>query len=221
MRVYGIRGLTRGGRPGQPIRLKVPLVEPVAPPTGVAARFTEQAIVLDWTPPVADVGGPPVGFNVYPATPGARSITAAPLAAPAFEHPIAELGKETCFVVRSVRIVAGVPVESESSPPACTTPLDVFPPSAPAGLQAVPTAEGVSLSWEGVAAADLGGYVLLRGDSPGGTLQPLTPEPIRETTYRDATVKPGATYVYAVVAVDKASPANTSARSEPATVTAR
>jgi hypothetical protein len=220
-RVYGIRGITRGGRPGQPVRVKVPLLQPPAPPTGVAAKFTETAIALDWTPPVADVGGTPASFNVYPAAERVPALNTSPLTTPAFEQPVAEYGHERCFVVRSVQLVAGVPIESEPSAPACTTPRDIFPPPAPTGLQAVPAAEGVSLSWDGSAAADLAGYILLRGEAPGDTLQPLTTEPIRETTYRDTTVKPGITYVYAVVAVDKATPPNTSVRSEPTMVTAR
>jgi hypothetical protein len=220
-RIYAIRGITRGGRPGLPVRVRIPLVDPPTPPSGVAARFTETTIALDWTPPVGDVGGSPLTFNVYPAAQGAGAINSAPLTAPAFEQPIPEMGKEHCLVVRSVRTVAGVSIESESSAPACTTPTDIFPPAPPAGLQAVATTDGVNLSWEASAAPDLAGYVLLRGDSPDGTLQPLTPEPISETTFRDATVKPGATYVYAVVAVDRATPPNTSARSGTATVTAR
>jgi hypothetical protein len=219
-RVYGIRGVTRSGRFGQPVRVTVPLVTPLAPPTGVAARFTESAIALDWTPPPADAGADVPMFNVYP-TSGRTAINAAPLATPTYEHTLAEYGKEQCFVVRSVQIVSGVPIESEASAPTCTTPQDIFPPAAPTGLQAVATPDGVSLSWEATAAADLAGYVILRGESPGDTLQPLTPEPIRETTYRDTTVKPGVTYVYAVAAVDRATPPNASPRSEPTTVTAR
>jgi fibronectin type 3 domain-containing protein len=46
-------------------------------------------------------------------------------------------------------------------------------------------------------------------------------EPIKETTYRDTTVKPGVRYVYAVVAVDTASPQNVSAQSNRVEETAR
>jgi fibronectin type 3 domain-containing protein len=38
----------------------------------------------------------------------------------------------------------------------------------------------------------------------------LTAEPINTTTYRDTTVTSGARYVYAVVAVDQATPPNRS-----------
>jgi hypothetical protein len=44
---------------------------------------------------------------------------------------------------------------------------------------------------------------------------------VRENTYRDTTVTAGVTYVYAVVAVDAASPPNLSAQSAPRTETAR
>jgi hypothetical protein len=54
---------------------------------------------------------------------------------------------------------------------------------------------------------------VLRGTAPGGTLQALTPAPIRETTYRDQTATPGVRYVYAVVAVDNATPQNVSGQS--------
>jgi fibronectin type 3 domain-containing protein len=38
-------------------------------------------------------------------------------------------------------------------------------------------------------------------------------DPIRETTYRDTTVQPGVRYVYAIVAVDTATPRNQSPES--------
>ena len=71
----------------------------------------------------------------------------------------------------------------------------------------------ISLIWDSVEAADLAGYIVLRGDAPGETLTPLFETPIAETTYRDTTVEPGRRYVYAVVSVDTASPANHSAQS--------
>jgi chitodextrinase len=43
----------------------------------------------------------------------------------------------------------------------------------------------------------------LRGDGAGETLQPLFKEPIAATTYQDKSVTTGATYSYAVVAVDR------------------
>jgi fibronectin type 3 domain-containing protein len=50
---------------------------------------------------------------------------------------------------------------------------------------------------------------------------PLTPDPVRETTYRDTAVRAGVRYVYAVVAVDDARPRNASAQSNRVEETAR
>jgi len=68
----------------------------------------------------------------------------------------------------------------------------------------VSSAGVVNLIWDANTEPDLAGYVVLRGDAPGDTLQPLTREPIKETRYSDRTAKPGVRYTYAVVAVDTA-----------------
>jgi fibronectin type 3 domain-containing protein len=82
--------------------------------------------------------------------------------------------------------------------------------------------EGViSLIWEGVEAADLAGYIVLRGDAPSGDLAPLFDTPLRESTYRDTSAKPGVRYVYAVVAVDRTTPPNRSPISNTVEETAR
>jgi hypothetical protein len=61
----------------------------------------------------------------------------------------------------------------------------------------------------------------LRGEAPGETLQPLTPAPIAGTSFEDKTVKADVRYVYAIVAVDKATPPNRSAPSPRVEETAR
>ena len=104
--------------------------------------------------------------------------------------------------MRTVQTLQNVTLESPTSAPACLTPLDKFPPAAPKGLRTVAEDGAVSLVWDQNAEADLDGYLVLRGEVPGDTLQPLTPQPIKDASYRDATVKPGVRYVYVVVAVD-------------------
>ncbi|HSC26074.1 MAG TPA: hypothetical protein VLD67_02305 [Vicinamibacterales bacterium] len=213
--------MSHGGRPGPPAgRLGVPLVAPPPSPTGVAARPTERSIMVEWQPPVTEPGGPAVSFNVYRPAGDGLALNAAPLAGETYEHPAA-MGEEQCFAVRSVILVQSVQIESELSAASCVTPRDVFPPEAPRGLQAVAAAEGIELSWNANTEADLAGYVVLRGEAPGDTLQPLTPAPIRETTYRDTSTTSGVRYVYAVIAVDTATPPNASPQSARQEVTAR
>lgn len=128
-----------------------------------------------------------------------------PLAAFRFEDTT-EFGRERCYTVRAVRGAGPDARVGDSSPPACLTPIDVFPPGAPQSLAAVASEGAISLVWEPNTELDLGGYVVLRGESPGDTLQPLTPAPLLVARYRDEDVTPGTEYVYAVVAVDNRFP---------------
>lgn len=239
----------RAGPPSA--RIGVPLVDlPPAPPAPVL-RHTETAIVLEWEPapgmrlPVVQTsddpdakpvrlilpGPPPHTFNVYePVAAGAAGeaptapvpVNAAPLTARTFEDTRLQFGVERCYVVRTVEARGAVTVESPASPVACLTPADVFPPAAPRSLAAVGSEGAINLIWEPNAEADLAGYVVLRGEAGSDApLVALTPAPIRETTYRDATVVAGTRYVYAIVAVDTATPQNVSVESNRVEETAR
>ena len=222
-RIYAIRGLSKSGRPGPAsTRVVLPLVPPVTPPTAVTAQMpTEAAVVVDWTPPVGEPGLPAFSFNVYRRDAPATPLNPSPIAEPKFEVGGVEYGKEQCFVVRSVQKFGAVTIEGVQSAPACLTPLDKFPPAAPKGLRAVAEDGAISLVWEQNGEADLGGYMVLRGEAPGDMLAPITTQPIADANYRDATVKPGVRYVYAVVAVDNATPRNSSAPSPREEATAR
>ncbi|MEO5897896.1 MAG: hypothetical protein ABIS06_19590 [Vicinamibacterales bacterium] len=222
-RVYAIRGVTRSGRTGPPAgRVTMPLVDPPAPPSRLSVQATETGIVVSWTPPSAapDAAGQGFRFNVYGADPAA-AVNPAPLAAAPFERAGVEFGKEECFVVRSLVTVMAITIESQPSERVCATAADTFAPAAPKGLQAVASTGAVNLIWDANTETDLAGYLVLRGEAPGDKLQALTPAPIRDTTFRDATAQPGIRYVYAVVAVDRATPPNVSSQSNRAEETAR
>jgi hypothetical protein len=133
----------------------------------------------------------------------------------------AAFGTERCYDVRAIVTQGPATLESDPSPVACVTPTDIFPPAAPTALAAVAGEGVVSLIWAGVEAPDLAGYLVLRGVAPDGALTPLVETPIRETTFRDAAAKPGVRYVYAVVAVDRATPPNRSPLSNTVEETAR
>lgn len=206
----------------------VPLVTPPPAATALATSFSETAVKVTWLPPVAEgPSTPPMSFNVYsagaktesPETAAPAPLNDQPLSAASFEHPGAAPGVQQCFVVRTVQTIAGAIVESEPSAPACVTPRDTFAPAAPKALSAVAGPGAINLIWDANAEADLAGYLVLRAEAPDDTLQPLTSNPIRETRYRDSTVKPGARYAYAIVAVDRAG--NRSAASARVEETAR
>jgi hypothetical protein len=207
-RLYVVRGVTRTGRPGaESPRTGIPLVPLPPPPPKVTAAFTEKAVTAAWE---AQPGA--AAYNVYRGDDLLQPVNPAPVTSPAFEEPLTAVGTEQCYRVRSVAVVAPVMLEGDASAPACVTPRDQFPPAAPRGLAAVPTAGQISLIWDANGEKDLAGYIVLRGETPEA-LAAITPAPIKETSYRETTVKPGTRYVYAIVAVDAATPPNMSAQS--------
>lgn len=233
-RMYVVQGIAKNGNKGSPsARVAVPLLAPPGPARPGAATFDASSVTISWNPPqTASDEAPGVSYNVYPAPAAGGHDAGAAASAPAplndtpltvtsFAHAGAESGKEQCFVVRSVATVENATIESEPSAPICVTPKDTFPPAAPKGLAAVSGTGAINLIWDANTDADLGGYVVLRAEAPGDTLQPLTPQPIRETRYRDTAVKPGVRYVYAIVAVDRATPPNRSTPSNRVEETAR
>jgi hypothetical protein len=222
VRVYVLRGVASNGHSGAPsARVQVPLGPAPEPPGGVVARNTEKAVVVEWLPAVAALGATAPAYNVYRSERPEEPLNAKPIGEITYEYTASESGVETCLGVRSVDAGGSTLVESSLSDLACVTPKDVFPPAPPKGLAATATPGAVQLIWDANTEADFAGYLVLRGPAPDETLQPLTPSPIRDTVYRDATATPGAEYVYAVVAVDSATPPNRSKPSELVRVTAR
>jgi hypothetical protein len=218
-RIYTLRGVTKSGRPGPPsTRVELPLVDPPPQPTQPGAVATETSIVLTWPVPAAT--GPAIAYNIYKVG-GPDPINGAPVAEGKYERAGVTFGTEECFTIRAVEKIGVVSLESVPSPPVCLTPLDTFPPAAPKGLSIVAGTGTMNLGWDANTEPDLAGYLILRGEAPGGTLQPLTPAPITATSYEDKTVKAGVRYIYAIVAVDKASPPNRSAPSPRVEETAR
>lgn len=224
-------------------RAAVPIAETPPAPTGVAVTYDATAATINWTEPPGvwrrvqrpAIAGElearslapsvvPTTYNVYRVVRGPggeqvspQPINPAPVEVASFTQGAIVLGEEGCYQVRTVRVYGAARLESAPSATACARFVDTFPPPAPANLAAVGSEGGVSLIWDPSAGSDVAGYLVLRGEiGPGGapaTLATLTPEPIRETTYRDATAARGARYVYAVVAVDGATPRNRSEES--------
>jgi hypothetical protein len=202
----------------------VPLVPEPPPPGSVSTSYDEHSVAVSWTPapdakastedvlPSRPIGVavPTFGYNVYEVPPPSSetsrvvplALTRTPVAALKFADARMTWGATRCYVVRAVESFAALTVESEPSNPSCVTLKDTFPPTVPRGLTAVAGQGAISLIWDPNEEADLDGYIVLRG-LPGTTPSPITPQPIHETTFRDA-VPSGSHYLYAVQAVDRA-----------------
>ncbi len=187
-------------------------------PAPIRITYSEDLVTLSWTGGAAGTrfiverigatGAPPVRL-----TPQATDQTSLSL-------PM-ELGREICLTLRAVTVTGAVSLVSAPSPVTCETPIDKFPPAAPTGLVGTAAEGAIELVWRPSINKDVAGYVVLRAEGAGGTLQRLTPEPVTTTMYRDVSVRAGVTYEYVVVAVDNAKPGNESPPSNREAVTAR
>ena len=207
------------------------LPPPVKPTNGSPKNVTAPA------PPLAPLPARSLGFsseattynlylipaNASPADPYDLKVpaplTPQPLAVTEHVIPKVSFGDKQCVEVRAVDRIAGEQVISPASPRTCITPKDTFPPAAPRSLAVIAGSGAINVIWDANSERDLAGYLVLRGEAPGDTLQPITKEPVAAATYRDETVKPGVRYVYSVVAVDQAG--NRSAESNRQEETAR
>lgn len=232
-RTYLVVGYSRRDRrSAASTRVTVPLGPPPAPPDSVTVTYTEREFTAAWPPrppdpwqPVWSLLGYRLGVDVYEisadAAVPAAPLNLTPVIADEFVLPLARFGEPRCFAVRTTETRGSETMAGPLSRPACVTPIDTFPPAAPTGLTAVSGGGVISLIWDASTEPDLGGYLVLRGEAPGETLRAVTASSIADRTYRDPDVRPGVRYVYAVVAIDQATPPNISAQSNRVEETAR
>jgi hypothetical protein len=238
-RTYAAVGVSTRGKKG-PVsrRVVVPLVPPPPPPEPPAIAYDEKAITVTWPAigatastaapeepallPARIIGvtRPAITYNVYDATdPDAMiKLTAEPIAEPKYTDSRLAWGVQRCYTVRAAERVSGAIIEGDAAPARCETLADTFPPAAPKGVTAIPSDGAINLIWEPNEEKDLAGYLVLRGTATAGTLEPITPSPIQETSFKDG-VERGVPYVYSVKAVDRAG--NESPPSARVTETAR
>ena len=225
--------------------VRVALVPTLPPFPSFAAQASAQGVRISWQCPAESGRrtGVKYLFRIYRRPESSASATriaeldateCGRLPATAAEHAAVEHEKnpnsfldqsfeweKTYFyrgAVVSVVVAAGKPaveVEGDDTPEVRVFAHDVFPPSVPAGLQAVYSGPGqqpfIDLIWAPVTDADLDGYNVYRHEEGGAALK-LNTEPVKVPAFRDAQVVAGKTYFYSVSAVDVRG--NESARSE-------
>ena len=197
----------------------------------LTAEVTAKGISLKWSAPKNTLGAEEPAtvteYHVYRGEPdpAAAAATAKNPTQVTWKSPLVQIatvtspeyldsgfdyGKTYAYVVRSLIVAQGSPIESSDSVAAIVTPKDTFPPEAPQGLAATAIpgqAAGsfaVELSWSINVEADLAGYRVYRGETEGSRGQMLTTELLPTPTYRDASVRAGQHYWYTVTAVDRA-----------------
>ena len=205
----------------------------------VDANVTQTAVELSWAVPntgTASSGDAVSAYHIYRGeldsdapvpTNGDLSqaqwknkpLLLAPAQSNSYSDTLFEFGKTYVYLVRSVTIAEGGPIESDDSAPAIVTPRDTFPPATPQNVvAAVLPGENdsriVELSWSINVEADLAGYRVYRSEKLGERGLLLQAESLASPAYRDSAVQAAHRYWYTVTAMDRAG--NESAASDAA-----
>jgi len=194
----------------------------------VTANVTQNAVELRWPAPASASmsGGDKVAeYHIYRGELDASSpapansdlsqakwrntpLLLAPTQSNSYNDVLFEFGKTYVYLIRSVSLADGNPVESDDSVPAIVTPRDTFPPAVPQNVVAavLPGADGgqvVDLSWSINVEPDLAGYRIYRSEKQGERGELLRSELLATPAYRDSALEAGHRYWYSVTAVDR------------------
>src|SRR5262249_10522155 len=221
---YAVVAVRRGGE-RSPLS-NVPTLAPDIPPGNpviLAVTPEEGRVCLEWAERGSDVlGRRPAkvgGFFVY-----RRTLDEDEYGPPLNNVPIVGtsfIDTSPPFTKLAYTVRATLPEKPKiEGPPAIEAAVDhrdVFPPPAPARLDALSEGKLVRLVWDPVAASDLAGYAVY-GAEGWGELTRRPRDLIKESSLNDTTAQPGRRYRYVVRAVDTAgnqSPPSPEASAEP------
>ncbi len=205
---YGVRVRDRRGRPSPLVVAKdLATVKPVAAPQGLTGEASADGVRLKWE------AAPGATYNVYrgplEGNLPERPQNVQPLTTPDDLDTTIEAGKTYRYVVRAVAGPGPPYRESLSSNEAIVSASDRFAPAPPLGLVAVQEGSSVRLFWNPGPENDIEGYRVYRHSGETG-FAPIGGGVVRQPSFLDAAVVPGAVVRYRVTAVDRADPPNES-----------
>ena len=207
---YAVVSVRRGGErsPVSNIATLTPAIPP-GPPTILAVTPEQGRVCLEWLEPDADL------FGNRPAKVGGYFVYRRTLEEDEYGEPLNKTPVQgTSFIDTSppygaiaYTVRATLPEKTKIEGPAATEAVidyrDVFPPPAPARLDALPEGKLVRLVWDPVAAPDLAGYAVFRAEG-SGAFERLNKDLVKDSFFNDETAQPGRRYRYTVRAVDNA-----------------
>jgi hypothetical protein len=173
-------------------RAVLQVIPPLTPPA-IKLQSTAQGVRITWA-----TEGERIEYRVFRQGPG----DTAPLEIGTSGKP-EYLDTTSQYDTRYEYSVVAAEGQAESLPSesVAVTPIDIFPPSVPAGVTALVTPEGIELSWQRSPESDLKGYYVYRSVSGGSFVRQNGL--INLPTYSDRDVKHGDTYRYEITAVDQ------------------
>lgn len=194
------------------------LIEPTAQvaqtPTNLVAAIEENFIRLTWTAPIINVDNSKatniLGYNIYRLSGNdlAETLNISPVTNNEFLDKLFEFEKSYKYFVRTVSLgTNGEPVESQDSDSIEIIARDVFPPAAPSAITIAAAPNNLSIFFAFNSEKDIAGYKIYRtevSNQPKSEWTLITTDLLTTNTLQDTAVKPGKTYFYYLIAVDKA-----------------
>ncbi|HET7114676.1 MAG TPA: hypothetical protein VFI57_13605 [Pyrinomonadaceae bacterium] len=189
-----------------------------APTLSSEPKLTEDAIMLTWQAPAANIdGSTPVnllGYNVYRMDESQTELSQAPInsalvAGTEYADKNFQFGHNYRYVVRSVSLgTGGAQVESLNSNSVPVVARDIFPPAAPErpSIAPDPSFGRLAIFFAANKEPDIAGYNLYRSTDPNlpkDQWTKLNQALLTRTTYQDERVESGKTYYYYLTAVDQ------------------
>lgn len=182
-------------------------------PTSLAVTVTQEAIVLNWQAPQANIDGTTpaniIGYNVYRAlskTEPAKLLNTIPVLETSFSDRDLTFTKDHFYYVRAISLGGNAePVESGETAIIEVKPVDTFAPSAPSAITLAATPTSISIFFASNPETDIAGYKIYRSNDrnkPLAEWELLTPELLKTNTFTDQQVKAGETYYYYLTATD-------------------
>jgi hypothetical protein len=190
--VVGVRVINLKGRASAWSNvIAISVVPALPPPSNIRPESAPQGARIVWQ-------SPEHSFRVFRRGPNEKQpALLGNTGTPDFLDATAQFGTAYEYRVQAVRDKA----ESLISEAVSLTPADTFPPTAPAGLSAVPGIGTIELVWDRNTEPDLRGYRIYRAAESGQF------ERISESTdtpaYSDRQIEAGKKYRYAISAIDQ------------------
>jgi hypothetical protein len=221
--VYAVEVLNADARSaGVSNLVQIPLAPIPEPPSDIATQVTAEAVLLRFSATtmngveprlgMAPSGGENVSnYRVYRTVKDTNNLVALGLAQIEDHKLLLEdrtFEWETSYEYKITPLTwnaRGAEIEGDDSRPVEVFTHDIFPPTAPTGLQAVSSGTArekfIDLTWAPNTESDLAGYNLYRRE-PGVPAERINTQLITTPAFRDPHVQVGKTYIYAVSAVD-------------------
>jgi hypothetical protein len=199
----GARAIGGNGKESRWTFATVPIVSAPQPPSNLRAENTAGGVRLSWN-------GSGSAYRVYRKTGAADFGPMADVPGPPWTDNSTQFGQEYAYRVETlVKLPENHEAGSEPSAEVRITPVDVFPPAVPSGLQIASGAGSAELTWNGDTEPDLASYRVYRSVA-GGPFERIAE--VELPALADRMIEPGKSYRYQVTAVDRSG--NESARSD-------